>query len=335
MTTTALDAVAERIARANLTRFIAQVRALGERCRAESMRDFESLYEWSIREPRAVLARGLALLRGRRRRRAIRTSPVSACWSGAIAWRRRIRCSDRSGSSARGSTSPRTCCAIATIARRSSFWNERGAQRRLTYAELYDEVARVAAALRAHGRRRRRSRRRLSAEHAGDGHRDARDDEHRRDLVVVLAGLRRERRARSVRPDRAARAVLRRRLPLRGTRDRLPRARARDRRSASRRSSAWSSCRTCDADADIVGDSRARVSWDDFARPSGRADARRSSSCRSTIRSTSCTRRARPDCRSAWCTAPAARCFSISRSSCCTPTSRATTASSTSRPAAG
>ena len=35
-----------------------------------------------------------------------------------------------------------------------------------------------------------------------------------------------------------------------------------------------------------------------------------SSGCRSTIRSTSCTRRARPACRSASCTAPAARCSS-------------------------
>ena len=39
----------ERIARANLTRFIAQVRSLGEDGRAESVHDFESLYEWSIR----------------------------------------------------------------------------------------------------------------------------------------------------------------------------------------------------------------------------------------------------------------------------------------------
>ena len=63
--------------------------------------------------------------------------------------------------------------------------------------------------------------------------------------------------------------------------------------------------------------------------------APRSSGCPSTTRSTSCTRRAPPGCRSAWCTAPAARCCSTSRSWCCTPTSPGTTGSSTSPPAAG
>ena len=47
----------------------------------------------------------------------------------------------------------------------------------------------------------------------------------------------------------------------------------------------------------------------------------RSRGCRSTIRSTSCIRRAPPACRSASCTAPAARCCSISRSTSCTATS--------------
>jgi acetoacetyl-CoA synthetase len=54
-----------------------------------------------------------------------------------------------------------------------------------------------------------------------------------------------------------------------------------------------------------------------FRRPRG--------SSRSTTPSTSCTRQARPACRNAWSTAPAAPFCSTPRSSCCTPTSRATT----------
>ena len=85
--------------------------------------------------------------------------------------------------------------------------------------------------------------------HAGRG-------EHRRDLVVVLAGLRRERRARSVRPDRAEGAVLRRRLPVRREGDRLSRAGARDRRARFRRSSASWSFRTCSERPDARRDPR-------------------------------------------------------------------------------
>ena len=140
------------------------------RRRARSARLRQSLYEWSIREPRAVLARGLAFLRDRRRRRTI---PTVACERPADRPRPRgaagSRARTRNGSSARGSTSPRTCCATDDDREALVFWNERGAQRRLTYRELYAEVARVAAALRAHGRRRRRSRRRLPAEHSRDG----------------------------------------------------------------------------------------------------------------------------------------------------------------------
>ena len=71
------------------------------------------------------------------------------------------------------------------------FRNERGAASRVV-------VARAAPRGRAHrrrtaqrGRASRRSRRRLSAEHSRNRDRDARHDEPRRDLVVVLAGLRR------------------------------------------------------------------------------------------------------------------------------------------------
>ena len=46
-----------------------------------------------------------------------------------------------------------------------------------------------------------------------------------------------------------------------------------------------------------------------------------SSACRSRIRSMCCSRRERPECPSASCIRRAARCSSISPSSCCTPTS--------------
>ena len=67
----------------------------------------------------------------------------------------------------------------------------------------------------------------------------------RRRLVVVLAGLRRPGRARSLRPDRAGRARGRRRLLVRRQDARLPRARlAGDLRARCPASDAWSSSRT-------------------------------------------------------------------------------------------
>ena len=91
----------------------------------------------------------------------------------------------------------------------------------VTFAELYAEVSRLAQALRAAGIKPRRPRRRLPAQRAGRDHRDARDDEPRRDLVVVLARFRRAGRARPLRPDRAEGAVRRRRLLLQRQDDRL------------------------------------------------------------------------------------------------------------------
>ena len=138
------------------------------------------------------------------------------------------------------------------------------------------------------GRRRRRPRGRLRAEPAGSGHRDARHGEHRCDLVIVLAGLRRARRARSLRADRAQGAVHRRRLFLRrqdarfaaadgGSAREAPEHRARGgdpvSRSASR-SSAHSAARP-----------RVPGCGSSSARPAPRRTSR---SCPSTIRSTSC-----------------------------------------------
>ena len=75
------------------------------------------------------------------------------------------------------------------------------------------------------------------------------------------------------------------------------------------------------------------VRWSDVRH--ARRAARVRADCRSITRSTFSIRPAPRACRSASCTAPAARCFSIRRSICCTRTSSAPIASSTSRPAAG
>ena len=139
---------AERVARANLTRFIAQVRAGA--ARDENISGFQSLYDWSIRDLEGfwqevwrffgitTSAGGPGVPRDRvlvGRDRVAPPDPVlGPKWfvdaklnfaENLLRYR-----DDRE----------------AIVA-----WNERGAQRRLTYAELFAEVGRVAAALRASG----------------------------------------------------------------------------------------------------------------------------------------------------------------------------------------
>ena len=142
---------AERIARANLTRFIAQVRELGGE--AASITDYDALYEWSGRDLErfwleVVRFCGVVLGAGERglaseqvligRDRVAPPDPVLGprWFVGSTLNFAENLLRYRDGRD-------------AIIA-----WNERGAQRQLTYAELHAEVARVAAALRAHGVRR-------------------------------------------------------------------------------------------------------------------------------------------------------------------------------------
>ena len=220
------------------------------------------------------------------------------------------------------------------------FWNERGAQRRLTYRELYDEVARVRRALRAMG--------------IAVGDRVAGFMPNLPETIIaMLATTSLGAIWSSCSPDFGVNGVLDRFGQIqprvlfcadgyrysgreidcleRVTRDRRANSgdRARRRRSVPERRNSRS----------IVGRfalAECRVARSSRRSPIARAAPHRHSRiCRSIIPSTSCTRRARRDCPSAWCTAPAARCFSISRSSCSTPISRATIASSTSRPADG
>ena len=90
---------------------------------------------------------------------------------------------------------------------------------RVRYALSFPRAARPCVPDRAgvaRGRgRNRRSGRRLPAQHARNRRGDARHHEHRRDLVVRIARLRRAGRGGSLRPDRAEGAVQRRRLLLR------------------------------------------------------------------------------------------------------------------------
>ncbi len=81
----------------------------------------------------------------------------------------------------------------------------------------------------------------------------------------------------------------------------------------------------------------ARLAERNAVRRPGRSRARSSSPrpCRSRIRSTFSIPPAPPACRNASCTAQAARCSSIARSTCCTRTSGRATSCSTSRRRAG
>jgi acetoacetyl-CoA synthetase len=139
-----------RIARANLTRFIAQVRALGEEGRAESLRDFESLYEWSIRNVELFwleVRRFGGIITGP-------SDPDIAC-ERVLVGRDRVAPPDPV-LGPNWFVGTRLNFAENLLRYRDDHeaivsWNERGAQQRLTYAQLFDEVARIAAGLRAAG----------------------------------------------------------------------------------------------------------------------------------------------------------------------------------------
>ena len=147
----------------------------------------------------------------------------------------------------------------------------------------------------------------VHAQHARDHHRDARDDQHRRDLVVLLAGFRRAGRARPLRADRAEGAVLRRRLLLQRQDARHAAARRGNRRGSCHRWKESSSCPTSSPSRCIGDDPQRGALWTLSSPLRSRADIEFERSCRSIIRSTSCIRRAPPACRNASCTAPAAR----------------------------
>jgi len=139
---------AERVARANLTRFIAQVRELGER--TASITDYDTLYEWSIRDLELFWLEVVRFC-----------GVVSGARDPGLASERVLVGRDRVAPpdpvlGPRWFVGSRLNFAENLLRYRDDrdavvAWNERGAQRRLTYAELHAEVARVAVALREAG----------------------------------------------------------------------------------------------------------------------------------------------------------------------------------------
>ena len=138
----------EQIGEANLTRFMAQIRALGGS--AADIHDYQSLYRWSVVNLELFwleVRRFCELVTGA-------DDPAVACERPLIG-RSRVAPPDPE-------LGPKwfvgTRLNFAQNLLRYDddrealvFWNERGAQRRVTYRELNAEVARVAGALRAVG----------------------------------------------------------------------------------------------------------------------------------------------------------------------------------------
>jgi acetoacetyl-CoA synthetase len=138
----------EQIARANLTRFIARVRTLDEG--AAAIDDFDSLYEWSIRNLElfwSEVRRFGGILTGAQ-------DPAVAC-ERVLIGRDRVAPPDPE-LGPKWFVGTRLNFAENLLRYRDDreaivFWNELGAQRRLTYRQLFEEVTRVAAALRDAG----------------------------------------------------------------------------------------------------------------------------------------------------------------------------------------
>ena len=139
---------AERIAGANLTKFIAQVRQLGDR--TASIGEYDALYDWSVRDLELFwleVVRFCGVTWGMR-------DPALACERPLIG-RDRVAPPDPV-LGPRWFVGSRLNFAENLLRHRDErdalvAWNERGFQRRITYAELHAEVARVAAALRDAG----------------------------------------------------------------------------------------------------------------------------------------------------------------------------------------
>ena len=136
------------VARANLTRFTAQVRALGDR--TAGIHDFDSLYDWSIRDLESFWAEvwrfGGIVTEG---------NDLHAPGKPVLIGRDRVAPPD-SALGPKWFVGSRLNFAENLLRYRDDreaivFWNELGPQRRLTYRELFDEVAQVAGALRAMG----------------------------------------------------------------------------------------------------------------------------------------------------------------------------------------
>ncbi len=138
----------QQLDRANLTRFIAQIRALGDV--GASVVDFDSLYAWSIINLELFwieLRRFCGVVSGE-------PDPTVACERPLIGRTRMAPPDPELGP--KWFVGTRLNFAENLLRYHDGrdalvFWNELGFQRRLSFAELHHEVARVASALRAMG----------------------------------------------------------------------------------------------------------------------------------------------------------------------------------------
>ncbi len=136
---------AAQVERANLTRFIAQVHALGER--TTTVTDSQSLYDWSVRDLELFWSEVWRFC-----------GVVSAARNPAVAFQRVLVGRERVAPpdpvlGPKWFVGARLNFAENLLRFRDGrdalvFWNEHGAQSRLSYAELFATVERVAAALR-------------------------------------------------------------------------------------------------------------------------------------------------------------------------------------------
>jgi len=131
---------AEQIARSNLTRFLA----------GSPTRDYDALYRWSVEQPEAfwpAVWRFCGVVADER--------AGKEPWDHVLIGRDRVAPPDPK-LGPRWFTGARLNFAENLLRHRNNreaivFWNEQGRQRALTYAQLADEVARVANALRSEG----------------------------------------------------------------------------------------------------------------------------------------------------------------------------------------
>ena len=130
----------EQVAQANLTRFIDRVRK-----NESSVRDYATLYDWSIAQPAAFWSELWSFC----------GIVAGALWRSILVGGNRMAPPDPVAGP-RWFDGARLNFAANLLRFRDQqpaivSWNELGSQRRLTYEELYDQVAKLASALATHG----------------------------------------------------------------------------------------------------------------------------------------------------------------------------------------